>query len=157
MPEPNNDGVHDRRLRRAGGAGSLRVLQPPGWPEPNGYANGVAARGESIFIGGQIGWDPEGRFADGLAAQVGQALHNIADVLAVAGAAPSCIVRLTWFIVDVSAYAAQRPAIGQAYRAVMGKHFPAMSVIGVSRLVEPLALVEIEATAVLPDERQDPA
>ena len=129
----------------------MRVLQPRGWPEPNGYANGVAARGESIFIGGQIGWDADGRFAEGLAAQVGQALHNIIDMLAVAGAPPSSIVRLTWFVVDISDYAAQRPAIGQAYRAVMGRHFPAMSVIGVSRLVERLALVEIEATAVLSD------
>ena len=128
-------------------------MQPPGWPDPTGYANGVAARGESIFVGGQIGWDAQGRFAEGLAAQVGQALHNIVEVLAVAGAAPSCIVRLTWFVVSVPDYAAQRPAIGQAYRAVMGKHFPAMSVIGVSRLVERLALVEIEATAVLPDGR----
>lgn len=128
---------------------TLRFLQPPGWPAPSGYANGVAARGESVFVGGQIGWDAEGRFAEGLAAQIGQALSNIVAVVAAAGGAPTDIVRLTWFVCDVEAYSTQLPAIGQAYRAVMGKHFPAMSVIGVSRLVEAQALVEIEATAVL--------
>ncbi len=130
---------------------TLRFLQPPDWPAPRGYANGVAARGETVFVGGQIGWDAEGRFAEGLAAQVGQALQNIAAVLAAAGGAPTDIVRLTWFVCDVDAYNAELSAIGQAYRAVMGKHFPAMSVIGVSRLVEAQALVEIEATAVLGD------
>ncbi len=115
---------------------TLRLLQPPGWPAPRGYANGVAARGETVFVGGQIGWDAEGRFAEGLAAQVGQALRNIAEVLAAAGGSPADIVRLTWFVCDVEAYHAELPAIGQAYRAVMGRHFPAMSVIGVSRLVE---------------------
>ena len=128
---------------------ALRFLQPPGWPAPHGYANGVAATGESIFVGGQIGWNASGRFAEGLAAQVGQALENIAAVLATAGAAPHAITRLTWFVVDIDDYVAQRPAIGRAYRAVMGKHFPAMSVIGVSRVVEAQALVEIEATAVM--------
>jgi enamine deaminase RidA (YjgF/YER057c/UK114 family) len=127
-----------------------RQLQPPGWPKPSGYANGIAARGETIFVGGQIGWDAEGNFAEGIAAQVGQTLSNIAAVLAEAGAKPSDIVRLTWFVVDVEDYVAARPAIGRAYVAVMGKHFPVMSVIGVSRLVEKQALVEIEATAVLP-------
>jgi enamine deaminase RidA (YjgF/YER057c/UK114 family) len=127
-----------------------RLLQPEGWPKPSGYANGIIADGPSIFIGGQIGWNAEGVFAEGLAAQVGQALANIAEVLAVAGAAPSSIVRLTWFVVDVEDYIAQRKAIGQAYMAVMGKHFPVMSLIGVSRLVEAAALVEIEATAVIP-------
>ena len=128
---------------------TLRFLQPPGWPAPRGYANGVAARGEMVFVGGQIGWDAEGRFAEGLAAQVGQALRNIVAVLAAADGAPTDIVRLTWFVCDVDAYHAELPAIGHAYRAALGKHFPAMSVIGVSRLVEAQALVEIEATAVL--------
>jgi enamine deaminase RidA (YjgF/YER057c/UK114 family) len=127
-----------------------RLLQPEGWPKPSGYANGIIADGPSIFVGGQIGWDAKGQFADGLAAQVGQALANIVEVLAVAGAGPSSIVRLTWFVVDVEDYISQRKAIGQAYMAVMGKHFPVMSVIGVSRLVEAAALVEIEATAVIP-------
>jgi enamine deaminase RidA (YjgF/YER057c/UK114 family) len=127
----------------------LRFLQPPGWPAPRGYANGVAAAGETVFIGGQIGWDAQGNFAEGLAAQVGQALANIVAVLAEAGASPQSIARLTWFVLDLDDYTAQRQAIGRAYRAAMGKHFPAMSVIGVSRLVENQTLVEIEATAVL--------
>ncbi len=126
-----------------------RVLQPAGWPTPSGYANGIAASGDCIFIGGQVGWDAEGRFAEGLAAQVGQTLANIAEILATAGASPAAIVRLTWFVVDIEEYIRERPAIGRAYVAVMGKHFPVMSVIGVSRLVEPQARVEIEATAVV--------
>ena len=128
----------------------MTVLQPPGWPRPSGYANGIVADGSTIFVGGQIGWDAEGRFVEGLTAQIGQALDNILTVLAEAGAGPSSIVRLTWFVVDVEDYIAQRPAIGRTYVSVMGKHFPVMSVIGVSRLVERQALVEIEATAVLP-------
>ena len=127
----------------------MRVLQPPGWPAPSGYANGIAARGETVFVGGQIGWNAKGEFADGLAAQVGQALQNIAEILAVAGGSPSDIVRMTWFLCDLDDYAANLPGIGRAYRAVMGRHFPAMSAIGISRLVEKHALVEIEATAVL--------
>ena len=130
----------------------MRVLQPPGWPQPAGYANGIAARGETVFVGGQIGWDAQGRFADGLAAQIGQALQNIVDVLAVAGGTPANIVRLTWFLRDIDDYNANLRDVGRAYRAVMGKTFPAMSVIEVRRLVEPLALVEIEATAVLDEE-----
>ena len=126
------------------------MLQPPGWPAPKGYANGVLAAGETVFVSGQIGWDAEGRFAEGLAAQVGQALQNVAVVLAVAGLAPSAIVRLTWYVVDLHAYRDQQAEIGRAYRAVLSKHFPAMSVVGVSGLVEPQALVEIEATAVRP-------
>jgi len=127
-----------------------RLLQPEGWPEPSGYANGIVADGPTIYLGGQIGWDAQGRFADGLAAQVGQALANIVAVLAEADCKPESIVRLTWFVVDVEDYISQRRAIGAAYRAVLGKHFPVMSVIGVSRLVEKAALVEIEATAVMP-------
>ena len=129
----------------------MRVLQPPGWPAPSGYANGIAARGETVFVGGQIGWDSQGRFAEGLVAQVAQALQNIAEVLAVAGGTPADIVRLTWYLRDMDDYTSSLPGIGRAYRAVMGKHFPAMSAIAVTRLVEPLALVEIEATAVLQD------
>lgn len=129
----------------------MRLLQPPGWPAPSGYANGIAARGETVFVGGQIGWNLHGQFADGLAAQVGQSLQNIAEVLAAAGGKPTDIVRLTWYLCDLDDYAASLPAIGRAYRHVMGRHFPAMSAVGVTRLVERLALVEIEATAVLPE------
>lgn len=127
----------------------MRVLQPEGWPAPSGYANGIAARGETVFIGGQIGWNAQGEFADGLALQVGQALRNIVEVVAVAGGTCADIVRLTWFLRDVDDYNANLAGIGRAYRSVFGKHFPAMSVVAVVRLVEPLALVEIEATAVL--------
>lgn len=126
-----------------------RVLQPPSWPRPSGYANGIAAIGEVIFLAGQIGWDVEGRFAEGLANQVRQALTNIVTLLAEAGAGPQHIVRLTWYITDLKTYRASLQQIGTAYRAVMGRHFPTMSVIGVSELVESQALVEIETTAVI--------
>jgi enamine deaminase RidA (YjgF/YER057c/UK114 family) len=127
-----------------------RVLQPAGWPRPRGYANGIAAAGETIFLAGQIGWDAQGRFAPDLPGQVGQALSNIVTLLAEAQAEPQHLVRLTWFVIDLATYREQQAAIGREYRRVIGKHFPAMSVIGVSQLVEHGALVEIEATAVLP-------
>jgi enamine deaminase RidA (YjgF/YER057c/UK114 family) len=130
----------------------MKVLQPPEWPRPPGYSNGIAAEGQTIFVAGQIGWDASGRFADGLTAQVEQALSNILAVLAEAGAGPQHITRLTWFVTDIDQYREQAKAIGPGYRRIMGKHFPTMSVIGVSALVEPEALVEIEATAVLPTE-----
>jgi enamine deaminase RidA (YjgF/YER057c/UK114 family) len=131
-------------------ASGQRILQPASWSRPRGYANGIAAAGETIFLAGQIGWDAEGHFADGLAAQVKQALANIVTLLAEAGAGPQHVVRLTWFVTDLQAYRASLSEIGTAYRAVMGRQFPTMSVIGVSELVEQQALVEIEATAVLP-------
>ena len=127
-----------------------RVLQPPSWPRPRGYANGIVAGGEMIFLAGQVGSDAQGRFLEGLANQVRQTLANIVTLLAQAGAGPQHLVRLTWFITDVQAYRESLTPIGAAYRAIIGKHFPTMSVIGVSQLVEPEALVEIEATAVLP-------
>jgi enamine deaminase RidA (YjgF/YER057c/UK114 family) len=128
----------------------LRRLQPPGWPEPRGYANGIAASGELIFVGGQIGWDETGAFpSTDLAAQVAQALRNIVTVLAEAGAGPEHIARLTWYVVSRDDYLAHQREIGAAYRSVMGRHFPAMAVVEVSALVEAAALVEIEATAVL--------
>ena len=128
----------------------MRRLQPAGWPEPKGYANGVEAGG-IVFTGGQIGWDETGAFphAD-LAGQVGQALRNVLAVLAQAGAGPEHVVRLTWFITDRAAYLSAPKEIGAAYRAVMGRHFPAMAVVVVAGLLEPLAKVEIEATAVKP-------
>jgi enamine deaminase RidA (YjgF/YER057c/UK114 family) len=127
-----------------------RVLQPASWARPRGYANGIVAGGDIIFLAGQIGWDAEGCFAEGLAGQIGQALTNIVTLLAEAGAEPQHLVRLTWFVTDLSAYRENQLTIGAAYRRVIGKHFPTMSVIGVSQLVEQQALVEIEATAVLP-------
>ena len=127
-----------------------RILQPAVWPRPSGYSNGVIASGPTIFVAGQIGWDATtGRVVEGMAAQVEQTLHNIVAVLAEAGAEPGDIVRLTWFVTDMQQYRHEGKAIGQSYRRVMGKHFPTMSVIGVHCLVEPAAVVEIEATAVL--------
>ena len=129
---------------------TLRVLQPAGWPRPSGYSNGMVANGPTVFLAGQIGRDAmTGRFAEGMAAQVEQTLRNIVSILAEAGAEPTAIVRLTWFMTDMTLYRKEMQAIGLGYRRIMGKHFPAMSVIGVHCLVEQHALVEIEATAVL--------
>src|SRR4051812_18866351 len=127
------------------------VLQPPGWPRPKGFANGIRARGETVFVGGMIGQDAQGRFAQGFVAQMKLALENIAAVLKEAGATPQHIVRLTWYVRDIDEYPGALPALGAAYREVMGRHFPAMAVVEVTRLVEPLARLEIEATAVLPE------
>jgi enamine deaminase RidA (YjgF/YER057c/UK114 family) len=129
----------------------METLQPPGWPRPRGYANGIAADGRLVFVAGQIGWDATGAFpAADLAGQVRQALLNVVAVLAEAGAGPEHIARMTWYVTDRDAYVADPAGIGAAYRDVIGRHFPAMSVVEVSRLVEPDAKVEIEATAVVP-------
>lgn len=128
------------------------ILQPPGWPAPRGYSNGILARGTQVYVAGQIGWDAQGRFAaTTLAGQVKQALENICAVLAQAGAGPAHVVRLTWFVTSRSEYYAQLKEIGAAYRAVMGKNFPVMSVVEVVALMEAQAKVEIEATAVIPE------
>jgi enamine deaminase RidA (YjgF/YER057c/UK114 family) len=127
------------------------MLQPPGWPRPKGFANGMLASGRMVFVGGMIGQDSQGRFADGFVAQMKLALENIAAVLKEAGATPAHIVRLTWYVRDMDEYLGDLPALGAAYREVMGRHFPAMAVVEVTRLVEPLARLEIEATAVLPE------
>ena len=130
----------------------LEILQPPDWAKPRGYANGVAAEGRLVFIAGQIGWNPQTAIleSDDMAAQVGQALANICAVLAEAGGRPEHIARLTWYVTDKQAYLADPKGIGDAYRSVIGRHFPAMAVIAVDALVEDRALVEIEATAVVP-------
>jgi enamine deaminase RidA (YjgF/YER057c/UK114 family) len=141
---------HERPAERAGPTTSHTLLQPARWPRPVGYANGILARGDLIFTGGLIGWDAEGCFADGLVAQVRQTLVNITTVLAEAGAAPEHLVRMTWYVVDMEAYRAAGPGLGRAYREIIGRHYPAMAVLAVTRLVEPQALVEIEATAVIP-------
>jgi enamine deaminase RidA (YjgF/YER057c/UK114 family) len=128
-----------------------RILQPAAWPRPSGYSNGIVAKGSTVYLAGQIGWDATtGRVVEGMAAQVEQVLRNIVAVLAEANVPPTGIVRLTWFVTDMEQYRLETKAIGQAYRRVMGRHFPAMSVIGVHCLVEHGALVEIEAIAVLP-------
>lgn len=131
-------------------ATTLSVLQPEGWPRPKGYANGIMAEGRMVFVGGQIGWDTEGRFAAGLAAQVRQTLENTLAVLAVAGAGPEHVARMTWYVCSIADYNEQLGAIGQAYRETFGRHYPAMALVQVVRLVEAEALVEIETTAVLP-------
>ena len=132
---------------------SIETLQPAEWARPKGYANGVAARGRMIFISGQIGWDAQGQFgSDNLTEQVRQALRNIVRVLKEAQGEPRHLVRLTWYVLSRDAYLREAREIGAAYREVLGKHFPAMSVVEVRGLVEQRALVEIEATAVIPDD-----
>jgi len=130
--------------------GASEVLQPPGWPKAQGYANGIKARGEMVFVGGMVGWDANGRFPDGFVAQTRQALENIVAVLAEGGAGPEHVVRMTWYVLDMDEYLASRKELGRAYRDVMGMNFPAMALVEVRRLVEPAARLEIEATAVVP-------
>jgi len=127
-----------------------RTLQPPGWPRPNGYANGMSAKGRVIVTGGMIGCDAMENIVEGFVAQVRLALANIRAVLAEGGAGPEHIVRLTWYVVDMEEYRASRKELGRAYRDVIGAHYPAMAVVGVKELFEPKARVEIEATAVVP-------
>lgn len=128
----------------------MRRLQPPGWPAPRGYANGIEASGRLVFVAGQIGWDETGAFvSDELAPQLEQALRNVVAVLAEADAGPQHVVRLTWFVTSRDEYLRSLRQVGEAYRAVMGRHFPAMSVVEVSALVESRAKIEIEATAVV--------
>ena len=141
----------DQRHLRSPDMNFPRVLHPAGWPKPKGYANGIAARGTSVFVGGQVGWDETGRFADGLVAQAGQTLRNILAVLAEAGGGPEHIVRMTWYVVDMAEYRDNLPGLGSVYREVMGRHFPAMALVQVVALVEREARIEIEATAVVPD------
>jgi enamine deaminase RidA (YjgF/YER057c/UK114 family) len=129
----------------------LEVLLPKGWPRPKGFSNGMAGRGRVVLVGGQIGWDEQGRFAKGLADQTAQALRNILAVVAEAGGGPGHIARLTWYVTDMDAYRGQQAEMGAVYRKVMGRHFPAMALVEVRRLVEPEALVEIEATAIVPE------
>jgi enamine deaminase RidA (YjgF/YER057c/UK114 family) len=129
---------------------SREVLQPPGWARPRGYANGVAAAGRLVFVAGQIGWDAEQRFAsDGFAAQVRQALANVVAVLACAGAKPEHLVRMTWYVTSRDEYNAALAEVGAAWRELIGRNFPAMSVVVVAGLLEPRAKIEIEATAVV--------
>jgi enamine deaminase RidA (YjgF/YER057c/UK114 family) len=130
----------------------MRTLQPPGWPRPKGYANGIEARGRLVFVAGQIGWDETGAFPSAdLPGQVRRTLSNVVAVLAEAGAGPEHVVRLTWYVTDRDEYLGSAKEIGLAYREVMGRHYPAMAVVAVAGLIEADAKVEIEATAVVPD------
>ena len=130
----------------------MKFLQPPGWAPAKGYANGVAARGTQVFVGGQIGWNAAQQFeTDDFIAQTAQALRNIVAVLAQAGAGPEHMVRMTWYIVDRVEYHARLKELGQVYREVIGRNFPAMTCVQVAALMEARAKVESEVTAVLPD------
>jgi enamine deaminase RidA (YjgF/YER057c/UK114 family) len=129
---------------------TIQVLQPANWPRPKGYSNGMVTEGRQVYVAGQVGWDEQQQFAAGLSAQVQQALKNIVAVLNEAQASPEHIVRLTWYVTSRDEYYAELPQIGQAYREVLGRHFPPMSVVQVVALMEAQAKVEIEATAVIP-------
>ena len=129
-----------------------QLLRPDGWAPPRGYSDGLVASGRQVMLAGQIGWNPTtGEFeTDDFAAQVRQALRNIAMLLLEAGAEPRHLVRLTWFVTDRQAYLDSRREIGRAYREIVGMHYPPMSVVVVAGLIEERAKVEIEATAVIP-------
>lgn len=130
----------------------MQFLQPPTWPRPRGYSHGVLARGLQVFVAGQMGQDRHGSFVSmTFAGQARQALQNICAVLSEAGARPEHLVRLTWYVTGLTEYLADLEEIGAGYRAVMGKHYPPMSVVQVLALVDPRAKVEIEATAVIPE------
>ena len=128
-----------------------QFLHPPAWKPAIGYANGVVAEGRAVFVAGQVGWNAEQRFeSQDFVAQIRQALENVVAVVREAGGAPEHITRLTWFITDKAEYASRLHEVGEAYRSVMGRHFPAMTMVQVAALVEDEARVEIEASAVLP-------
>jgi enamine deaminase RidA (YjgF/YER057c/UK114 family) len=129
----------------------MRILQPPGWPRPRGYANGVVAEGRLVFVAGQIGWDESGTLvSDDLVRQFERTLENTLAVLREAGAGPQHVARMTWYITDRRDYLARAREIGEVYRALMGSHYPAMAVVEVKALIEDRARVEIETTAVVP-------
>ena len=127
-----------------------KSLNPQGWPRPRGYANGMAAQGRVVLTGGVVGWDETGTFPQGFVAQAAQCFANIRAILAEGGAEPRHLVRLTWYVTDVEAYLADPKGLGEAYRSVFGRHYPTMAVVEVTRLVERSALLEIEATAIVP-------
>ena len=128
-----------------------QVLHPGGWVPAKGYANGIAARGTQVFVGGQIGWNAQQQFeSDDFIAQTRQTLQNVMAVLKEAGAGPEHMVRMTWYVIDRDEYNARLKELGGVYRDVIGRHFPAMTCIEVSALMEERAKVEIEVTAVLP-------
>ena len=130
----------------------MQLLQPPGWARPKGFANGIACRGNLVFIAGQVGWTGQGEWKErSFAGQFRQALANILEVLKEAKGGPEHIVRLTWYVLDKKEYLASLREVGAAYRELMGRHYPTMAVVQVSGLVEDEARLEIEATAVVPE------
>ena len=131
---------------------ALRPVNPPGWARPKGYSNGVVGRGTFVFVAGQVGWNAEERFeTDDFVAQIRQALANTIAVLEAAGAKPEHIARMTWYVLDKKEYIARIAEIGAAYRDIIGRNFPAMTLVEVGALVADRARVEIETTAVIPD------
>jgi enamine deaminase RidA (YjgF/YER057c/UK114 family) len=131
---------------------ALRPVNPAGWPRPKGYSNGVVGRGTLVFVAGQVGWNVEERFeSEDFVAQFRQALVNTVDVLAAAGAKPEHVARMTWYVRDKKEYLARIAEVGAAYRDVMGRTYPAMTLVEVSALVADQARIEIESTAVIPD------
>lgn len=127
-----------------------QVLQPEGWAPPRGYANGIAARGTQVFVGGQIGWNAAQQFeSDDFIDQLRQTLSNTREILAAAGAEPSDIVRMTWYVTDMDEYAGRLKEVGEVWREVLGRSYPCMACVGVTRLVEQRARIEIETTAVI--------
>lgn len=129
-----------------------RIITPGGLPAPRGYSNGIVATGPVLYVAGQIGWEPDGTFAsDELAPQLGRALDHVLAIVEAAGGVATDIVRMTIYVTDLPAYRSSLPAIGAVWRQRMGRHYPAMALLGVAGLVEPRAKVEIEATCVLPD------
>jgi enamine deaminase RidA (YjgF/YER057c/UK114 family) len=127
------------------------ILQPEGWTRPRGYSNGMAASGRLIFVSGQVGWNAGGAFeSDDLIAQIRQALENVVAVLAAGGAGPEHVTALTWYFTDRNEYLARAAEVGEAYRAVMGRHYPTMAAVEVASLMEARAKVEIQAIAVVP-------
>ena len=127
----------------------MKHLLPEGWPRPSGYSNGILAEGKQLHVAGMVGWDENGVFEEGIVAQFRKILENTVAVLNVGGAAPENIVRMTWYITDLDEYRNHLVGIGRAYRDVIGNNYPVMAVVGVSGLVEPDALIEIETTAVI--------
>lgn len=131
----------------------MQVLQPQGWAQPRGYANGIAARGKLVFVAGQVGWNERNELvSDDFVGQARQALRNVVAILAEAGAGPEHVTRMTWYVTDQQAYLSSQAELGRAYREVMGRHYPAMTLVQVAGLVEEGAKVEIEVTAVVPDQ-----
>lgn len=129
----------------------MQILQPPGWRRPGGYSNGVAAEGLMVFVAGLIGWDENSEFqSDDFIAQTAQALKNTVAVLAEAGAGPEHVTRMTWYITDKQEYLSRGRELGEVYRDVMGRHYPAMAMVQVAGLMDDRAKVEIETTAVVP-------
>jgi enamine deaminase RidA (YjgF/YER057c/UK114 family) len=131
--------------------GAPVAVQPADWPKPKGYSNGMQGKGTLLMTGGLVGWNKAGEFPAGLVAQTRQTLENIVAVLEAGGARAEHLMRMTWYVTSIEDYSASLREIGQAYREVIGRHFPAMALVQVVRLVEPMALIEIEATAIIPD------